>query len=388
MKICMLAYTFYETDNRVIRYAETLRKRGNQVDIIALRRKGQNDIDEVDGVRVYRIQGREGKESGKFSYLKRLITFMIRATLFLTKNHLKGRYDLIHVHNVPDFLVFAALIPKVLGAKVILDIHDLVPEFYASKFEAEGDGFPVKILAFIEKMSARFSDHVIISNHIWAEKIIKRSVNERKCSVILNYPDQSIFFRGPRNKQNTKLTLIYPGTLNWHQGVDIAIRAFAKINSEVSEAEFQIYGDGPEKNSLVDLIKSLGMEKRIFLRNLLPMKEIASFIAEADIGVVPKRNDVFGAEAFSTKIFEFMAAGVPVIVSETKIDKYYFNDSVVQFFKPEDERDLAGKMLLLIKNRELSDGLAQNALKFVQDYMWDRRKREYLDLVDQLVNNR
>ena len=46
---------------------------------------------------------------------------------------------MIHVHSVPDFLVFAALVPKLLGARIILDIHDILPEFYASKFGASKD---------------------------------------------------------------------------------------------------------------------------------------------------------------------------------------------------------------------------------------------------------
>ena len=63
-------------------------------------------------------------------------------------------------------------------------------------------------------------------------------------------------------------------------------------------------------------------------------------MAEADFGIVPKRSEGFGNEAFSTKIFEFMALGIPVIAADTKIDKYYFNDSLFPSLRPEARMNL------------------------------------------------
>ena len=125
MRIGMVAYTFYEEDNRVRRYAETLAQRGDRVDVIALRRQGRLQRDVMNGVNVYRLQRRTVNEKGKFTYLVKLFLFFVRSMFFLTREHLRNRYDVIHVHSVPDFEVFAALIPKLLGAKIILDIHDI-----------------------------------------------------------------------------------------------------------------------------------------------------------------------------------------------------------------------------------------------------------------------
>ncbi len=123
----MLTYSFYESDNRVRRYAETLARRGDQVDVIALRRAGQGPYNELNGVRVYRVQERTRNEKGKKDYFFRIIKFFIRSAALLTRMHRERPYDFVHVHSVPDFEVFAALVPKLTGAKVILDIHDIVP---------------------------------------------------------------------------------------------------------------------------------------------------------------------------------------------------------------------------------------------------------------------
>lgn len=385
MKICMIVYSFYETDTRVMMYANALANMGEQVDVIALREIGQNSYVKINGVSVYRIQERERNEKGKYTYLYRLIKFFIKSFLFISYKHLKENYDLIHVHSVPDFEVFASLIPKLLGAKIILDIHDIVPEFYASKFGTKSKSFLFKLLVFTEKISIAFSDHVIISNHIWQKTLIYRSVKEDKCTTIINYPDNSIFFRRNSRYKTEKFLFIYPGTLNWHQGLDIAIKAFAVIKDEAPEAEFHIYGDGPVKNALIAMIRDLGLERRVFLKGIIPIDEIAEVMANADLGIIPKRNDFFGGEAFSTKTLEFMCSGVPIIVSKTKIDNYYFDESIVKFFRPEDEKDLADAMLLLIRSKKLREDLAERAFKFVEKNNWDVKKYIYLDLVDSLV---
>jgi glycosyltransferase involved in cell wall biosynthesis len=177
---------------------------------------------------------------------------------------------------------------------------------------------------------------------------------------------------------------MYPGTLNWHQGLDIGIKAFDRIKDKVPEAEFHIYGDRPTKAALIRLVKDLRLDGRVLILGMQPIHKIAEIMSGADLGIVPKRNDPFGGEAFSTKTLEFMSLGVPIIVSKTKIDAYYFNDSVVRFFEPDNEVDLADSMLMLLKDSEKRAELARQAESFVKQFMWDTRKVEYLKLVDSL----
>src|SRR5208283_2524237 len=253
MKVCMIAYTFYEGDNRVMRYAEALAKRGDEVDVIALRKEGQPKEAMMNGVRVFQIQKRIKNEKGKFTYFYRLLMFFVRSFFLVSVKHLRSPYRLLHVHSVPDFLVFAAWIPRALGAKVILDIHDLLPELYASKFGDGAESQTFRFLAFIERMSAAFADHVIVANHIWQQRLISRSVSAEKCSVFLNYPDLSIFQSRGRTRSDGKFIVLYHGTLAWHQGLDIAIKAFAIIQDKVPNIEFHIYGEGTARESLIQL---------------------------------------------------------------------------------------------------------------------------------------
>ena len=144
--------------------------------------------------------------------------------------------------------------------------------------------------------------------------------------------------------------MLYPGTLNYHQGVDLAIRAFALIKDKAPQAEFHIYGGGDQRDALKALIAELGLQERVFLRDSVSRKEVVSIMGNADLGVVPKRKNSFGNEAFSTKILEFMCLGVPVVVPDTAIDQYYFNDSVAQFFHADDVSSLADVLLSMVRN--------------------------------------
>ena len=382
--ICMLAYSFYESDNRIMRYADALAQRGDIIDVIALKSQDTSSYEKIKNVNVYRIQKRTINEKHKITYLYRLTAFLLRSLLFISRRHFESPYDLIHVHSVPDFEVFAALLPKLRGAKIILDIHDIVPEFYASKFSGGKDSLFFKALVKIEQLSIKFSDHVIISNHLWHNTLINRSVKKYKCTTIMNYPDESIFFKRPRTREDNKFIMLYPGTLGWHQGLDIAIKAFARIKDRAPQAEFHIYGRGTETDNLEKLIVDLNLTDRVFIMDPMPIDQIAEVMANADLGVIPKKNDPFGGEAFSTKTLEFMSLGIPITLSKTKIDQYYFNDSVVKFFMPDNVDDLAKCMLTMIENRELRETLRDNALRFVEDYRWSKRKNEYFDLVDSL----
>jgi len=382
----MVAYAFYETDNRVRRYAEALVRRGDNVEAIVLGREGQPVEEVIKGVRVRRIQRRVRDERRPISYLMKMLMFFLRSAWALTVGHLTERYDVIHVHSVPDFEVFAALIPRLMGAGVILDIHDIVPEFYASKFKVSEHSAAFRFLLMVEKLSCTCASHVIISNHLWHKKLTARSVGAEKCTAIINYPDPEIF--SPTILQSdghTEFVMCYPGTLNWHQGVDLAVGAMALLRERAPNLHFLIMGDGPDREKLEAMVKQQGLDDRVELAEMIPLEQVAARMASVDLGVVPKRGDSFGNEAFSTKIMEFMAMGVPVLASNTRIDRWYFDGGQVQFFESGNVEDLAEKIMDLICDSASRSALRASGMKFIEKNNWGLRKYEYFDLVDRLI---
>jgi glycosyltransferase involved in cell wall biosynthesis len=157
---------------------------------------------------------------------------------------------------------------------------------------------------------------------------------------------------------------------------------------KIPNAEFHIYGDGNMKEQLEQLTRDLGLTKTVRFFEPQPLSEIAGVMSRADLGVVPKRADSFGNEAYSTKIMEFMSLGVPMVISSTKIDRFYFNESVVRFFESGNSEALAEAIVEVLQNDEFRKELIANALKYAEQNSWQRRQNDYFELVDALIENR
>ena len=384
-RVCLVTYSFYERDSRVSRYGDALAQRGDEVEVLSLRSSPSMPRDEVvNGCRIVRLQERPLNEKSPWAFLFRLVRFLWQASWWLQASHSRRPYDIIHVHNVPDFLVFAAWRPKLGKAKIILDIHDIVPELFESKFGVAPHSFTVGMLKLMERASAAAADHVILANHLWLPVYTGRSGHPKKVSVLINYVDNGIFATRLRQRQDGRQIVLFPGSLQFHQGLDVAVRAFPRVVEQVPGAELHIYGDGPAKAGLITLAKELGLDGHVKFFGYVSTKEIAAIMAEADLGVVPKKADSFGNEAFSTKIFEFMSLGIPVVASSTKIDRYYFTDSVLRFFESGNSEALAENMIDLLRHPDIARQMASRASEYVAKNSWETRKVDYLAIVDRL----
>jgi glycosyltransferase involved in cell wall biosynthesis len=384
LRVCHVAYTFYERDNRVQRYARALAERGDAVDVLALRVEGDPVHALQDGVHLYRLQRRQVNEGRAVGYLAKLMAFLMRAMARVSARHLAQPYDVVHIHNMPDFLVFAGWLPKLAGARIILDIHDLLPEFYSDKFHRQEGSWTVRSLRWVERRATRFAHHVIVAGDLWRDKLIDRAgLAPDQVTTLLNHPDRRMFRPqvGSRGRDG-KFVVLYPGTLNHHQGVDIAVRAFALASARMPNAEFHIYGDGPARTAIATLITELGLSGRVKLERPVPIETIARLMSAADLGVIPKRAEGFGNEAFSTKSLEFMACGVPVIMSRTQVDRRHFDDSIVRFFDPGVPEALADAILRDYQSAEERLARAQRASAFVAEVDWAAKLPSYLRIVE------
>ncbi len=391
-RVAMVTHSVYSQDNRIIRYAAALRVAGNEVEVLGLR--ASPDLprrDTVNGVRVHRLHDRFSKqEKGPLPLAVSVVTFLCKAVRHLFREHRRRPYDLIHVHNVPDFLALAALYPRLRGARVILDIHDLMPEFFYSRFGRPQTSLWSRLLVWTERLSARCADHIIISNDLWRPIYECRTGTAGRCSVFINHVDLDVFrsdLRPDRNGAEGPI-LCFPGGLQKHQGLDVAIRAMPRIRQRFHRAEFHIYGDGPMREPWEALARSLGLQEAVKFSPPIPSGEVARRMAAADVGVVPKLADSFGNEAYSTKIMEFMALGVPVVVSETRIDRHYFDDSLVRFFPSGDARALARAVIEVLEDREGTRQRVARALAHARAQSWQVRKADYLTLVESLCSGK
>jgi glycosyltransferase involved in cell wall biosynthesis len=389
MKICLLAYKFYESSPAMMQFASSFAEQGDDIDVICLGRENQPEFARSKGVNIYRLQPRVTNEKDRLSYLWRTVKFFFLATIFISRKHWERQYDLIHVQNVPDFLVFAAFVPRVLGVPVILDVHDIVPEFYASKFTSNRSSVAFRLLVGVERLSAAFASHVIAPTHLWQERLVSRSVKSEKCTTIRYLPDPRMFYPRPKEQSSERFLIVYPGTLNRHQGVDVAIKALAKILPAIPQAEFHVYGEGPAKPYLAELARSLGVAHKVKLAEMLPKEQVIDLMAQADVAVEPKLVESrFANETCSVKMLEFMALGIPIVASRTRVHAFYYDDRMIKFYEADREEDVASAILLLAGDEVLRRSLVANALKYIEANNWLKERERYRELVKRLQATR
>lgn len=386
MNICMIYYSVYTGNSTWNREAGSLVERGDQVDIICLGREGEEKVQRLENLNIYSIQKRKYDEKGPLTYLRKLLRFFFVSFFLVTRLFLKKRYNVIQVISPPDFMVFSALIPKIFGTKLILDLHDPVPEFYVRKFNQDPDHIIVKALKWLEKVSADFADHVIVVTDLWREIITKRSTSESKCTVLLNTPDRKIFAPcKASDKPGTQdFVIIYAGNMLEHCGLEVAIKAAHIASRAIPSIRLEIYGKGRMYSEFVSLARELKLSNIVTFHDPVNPEKLVDLISEADVGIEPKHGGIYAGQTLSVKVLEYLAVGIPVIVTRTETTLAYFDESMVMFFEPGNVIDLARCIIELYGNPEKRKNLVKNAHRFNEKHNWETYKKVYWSVLDSL----
>jgi glycosyltransferase involved in cell wall biosynthesis len=385
--ICIVVQNYYDTDPRVRREAEALVEAGFQVDVLALRPDSRPETSySLNQVHVHTLPVGK-KRGGKWSYIFEYFTFFLLAFFWLAGR--ARRYDLVQVCTLPDFLVFAALLPKLFGAKVVLDMHEMMPEFYMSKFGVDEKNLIIRLILFQERLSFAFADHVITINEPVCELFAARGLKPEKATVIMNSADDSLFANwidAPVQSNSSEFRMMYHGTLTPIYGLDIAIRAFERAQADMPGSELWIIGDGPELDTLKSLARALMLDNKVKFIEKMPQQEIPAWLAKCDAGILPTRLDRFLDLSFSNKLPEYIIMKKPVIVSRLRAISYYFSADALGFFEPENENDLASRMIQMYRDSKLRASLAAQALREYAPIRWEVMKTRYTGLMDRLIS--
>lgn len=390
LRACFLYYMIFNNSALLYREAKALAEKGYEIDIVALRRFPEDKVYlKFHDLNIYQIQARPASELNFKVYFLRVIWFFIKSTLLLSYWGIRRGYDLVHVTSPPDFMVFAALVPKLLGAKIILDIHDIGPELYMRKLAANEDRLIIKTLKIIEKISARFSDHVITVTEFWRQKLVDRSISDDRCTVLLNVPDSEVFrpLATNRHKEAKRFNLFYHGSMEEHFGVDTLLQAMPLIAEKIPQVKLHIYGGGRLEDNFKDYALKNGLNGHVVFLGRVPFYNLPKILVDADVGIVPTKGSVFSEETVSMKSFEYLFLGIPIIISRTKAHCYYYDNSMVKFFEPGNQHELAEAVISLHQNNGEKENMMANARKFIEKYGWDESKKIYYQIIDRIMNH-
>jgi len=390
-RICLIRQYYFPHDIRVRREVEALTAAGHEVDVICIARAGEPPRERQGRVEIHRLRVAH-RRGGKSAYLLEYASFLFSAMLLAGWKHLRRRYQVVQANSLPDTLVFAALIPKLLGARVALDLHEAMPEFFATKYRV-GMGHPaVRLTAWAEQASIRFADLALTCTAQQKEAFVRRGADPAKIDVVLNSADETIFDAHAyphRGGGEGRFVLISHGSVEERYGLDTIIRAVALLKDDVPTLCLQIFGEGSYLPELQRLAAQLGVTEQVwFSDGFVPMPQLLDAIAGADAGVVAMKRDAFRDLTHCNKMYELIAMGVPVITSRTRSVEAYFPPDAFSFFESDNPADLARAIQELHARPALRTRLVEEAARVNEPYRWPRQRTRYVGLVRRLLAGR
>lgn len=395
-RVAVVVFSHYPSDPRPRRAAETMAQLGMEVDVISLQQNADDARRETfNGVNILRMPVKHLR-GGKLAYLFQYGAFIFVAFLLLAWRTLTRRYNLVHVHNMPDVLVFAALVPKLFGAKVILDLHDPMPELMMTIYGLERESRAVRLMKHLERWSIRFANVVFTVSTTFEKLFAARSCPAAKLRVVMNTPDEGIFsYRAaapevPGERDATRpFVIMCHGALVERHGADLAVEALAIIRPAIPNAQLRIYG---RRTAYVDRVmqkvQERGLQDAVQYLGGKKLEEIAQAIDECDLGIVPNRRSVFTEINTPTRIFEYLARAKPVVAPRSAGIEDYFGEDELVYFDLGDAADLARKMqYVFAQPRAVNEILHRGQKKYLR-HRWTAERARLAGMVADLLPGR
>lgn len=377
-RVCMLVHEHYPRDFRVRREARALLGAGLEVTIVSLREPGQAPEEDIDGARVIRLPIQRHRGRPMPVYVAEYSAFALAAGAWLA---VQKPFEVVHVHAPPDFLVLAGLLPKLRGARLILDIHDLTPELYRSRFKRAGGAAAQAALKAAERAACAAADRVITVTGVFKDRLISRGVAADKILVLHNCPDPAIFKpRRGRGRKRDGFVVMHHGTLLHRYGVDVLVEAFSEVARRVKGARLDIYGRGDWLERLEALVADLSLSDRVTLHGETPQEQVAAALARADLCVVPNRQEPFTDLLLPTKLLEALLVGCPVVASATRVVRETFPAGGVELVPPEDPAALAEAIVSLASDPKARGELAAQGKRQARRFDWKKEQKKLLKL--------
>jgi glycosyltransferase involved in cell wall biosynthesis len=390
----VLLFSYYPADPRPRRAAEVLAREGVLIDLICLQKNAEEPRREtINGINVFRVPLRR-RRRGKIRYIGQYSIFILRSFLYLTFRSIFWRYDFVHVHNMPDVLVFSAVVLKACGAKIILDLHDPMPELMMSIYNLGAERGFVRWLKRLERLSVSFADFVLTPNKAFQELFISRGCPPEKIEIIMNSPESDIFhpskYGSPKRADSNgdkPFKIMYHGLIAERHGLDTALEAIARLRSVIPTLEFHIFGDRtPYMNNVNVKVQKLGLRSCVHYHGYRSQTEIAKSICSIDLGIIPNRRSPFTEINMPTRIFEYLAMGKPVIVPYTRGIRDYFKADSALFFEPGDAKSLADAILDVYRNPQKADSILARGRSVYEAYRWEVHRVQFLERISVLLS--
>ncbi|MGK9230429.1 glycosyltransferase [Inquilinus limosus] len=398
--VCIVRHGFYPSELNIRREAEALREDGYCVHVICLRKPGEAAHEVVDGIHVRRmpIEHRRGNIR---RYLFEYNAFFVVASLELARLHLRHRLRAVQVNTMPDYLVFCTLPVRLAGVKVILHMHEPMPELFGMLFDKMHHRPLNLAVKLAERLSLAYADRALTVTADMRQNLGRRGADLSKITVVLNVPDDRMFHpdrythleeRVARAKEEDRragvFRLLCHGTIEQRYGLDLVVGAVARLKNAIPGVQFRFMGQGEHLAAVLARAAELGVSSHVHYLGFVPFETMIEEILCADVTIVPMRRNPYSVLVHTNKMYEYMALGRPIIASRLDSVLSYFPEDTLLYFEPDGEDDLAERALYVFDHAEEIQSRVRRTTELYQMYRWEHEKGKYLGVYDALLGNR
>jgi glycosyltransferase involved in cell wall biosynthesis len=382
-RFLVIAYTSYVRDGRVKRHAEALAGRGDEVDVICL---GSDQLHSANGVNLIGIEMPRYRGSNRAAYMRSYLRFFTRAAAIALRRSIAARYDAALVCSMPDAVVVCAVALKLLGTRLILDVHDTMPELYLNKFSGRRGAFGARLLQLEERASALIANRVLAVHDLHRIRLEAAGIPAEKIRVVLNSPDPRIFSSLDGRRTRTEFfTLVCHGTITRRLGLDVAFQAIDLLRETIPTLRLMVIGDGDYLPAARDLVAQMRLDDEVNFLAPVPIEKLPAVLEQADVGIVPNQPSAATHLMLPVKMMEYATLGIPIIAARLRTIEHYFGDDAALLFKPGDAGALADAIENLYANRERAAALARRASRVADKLSWMHQREHFFAAIDDLL---
>ncbi len=388
-RVCLIRQSIYPLDLLARREAETLCQAGLETHVICLEKlekdSGGRRKEIINGVHVHRLPVRR-KKTNALRYVFEYFSFAFLASLLVTVLHIRHRFAVIQVNTMPDFLVFATILPKLLGAKVVSMMYEPTPELWEELYKSR----PPRVLKLVEQAALAYVDTAFTVTQQLKDAYVARGANPEKIKVVLNAPEAS--FLQLDGERATELSvrkgfvLICHGTIEARYGLDTLLQAVKLIEPQIPNLRVRILGKGTYVDELLAKRKALSLQNRVDYLGYVPLAQLVQELWASDVGIVAQKSSPYANLVHTGKMYDYIAMGKPVLASRLKAVEAYFDQDAIRYFEAGDSQSLAEGILDLYNHPAKRESLARNAQRLYAEYRWQNQKNIYLSVYQRYLN--
>ncbi len=292
--------------------------------------------------------------------------------------------DIIHAHNSSGSLLYLALGAKMSGAKA-----KYIRTMHFAGFFLLRQTMVDRVRFLVDKVASEIMNITIVAVSPIIFDLVRNLYPRNRPLCITNGVDADNKYNPINYRSNVRVELNIP--INHKVAIYVArmvagknhltlLKAWKIISNKMSDVHLILLGDGPLRSDICNYINANNMEASVYCTST--EKNVAEYMSAADIAVLTSES-----EGFSLSLIEGMSMGLPTIVSDIPSFKDIVDDFETGiFYSTYDEVDLAGKIELLMKDKDLRLRLGKNARHCIlNNYTIEHMLEKYKSLYDTII---